>query len=127
MDMKVELKKLALGLLQNAYSPYSRIKVSAVVQGGTGHLYTGVNVENASYGLTVCAERNAVYAAIAAGEKTILSMAVATDSPLVKSPCGSCRQVLFEFAPNLSLDFYGPEGFEVRYEVSKLLPEGFGL
>lgn len=127
MDMRDELKKLALGLLKNAYSPYSGIKVSAAVLGGTGQIYTGVNVENASYGLTVCAERNAVYAAIAAGEKTILSMAVATDSPLVKSPCGSCRQVLFEFAPVLELDFYGPEGFEAHYKISELLPEGFAL
>ena len=122
-----ELKKRAEEALSNAYSPYSGIKVAAAVLTAGGAVYTGVNVENASYGLTVCAERNAVMNAVGDGARTLLAMAVVTDSPLVKSPCGSCRQVLLEFAPDLEIGFYGPEGYARRFLARDLLPEGFSL
>lgn len=125
--MTEDLKKRAMTALSNAYSPYSGIKVAAAVLTANGEVYTGVNVENASYGLTVCAERNAVMNAVGDGARELLAMAVVTDSPEVKSPCGSCRQVLYEFAPDLEIRFYGPDGYERRFLAKELLPEGFSL
>lgn len=125
--MTDELKKRAETVLANAYSPYSGIRVAAAVLSAGGAIHTGVNVENASYGLTVCAERNAVMNAVGDGARELLAMAVVTDSPEVKSPCGSCRQVLYEFAPDLEIRFYGPDGYERHFLAKDLLPEGFSL
>ena len=125
--MTEDLKKRAMTALSNAYSPYSGIKVAAAVLAEGGAVYTGVNIENASYGLTVCAERNAVMNAVGDGAGKLLEMAVVTDSPAVKSPCGSCRQVLLEFAPDLEIGFYGPDGYERHFLAKDLLPEGFSL
>ena len=91
-----KLRQAALAVLDKAYSPYSGIRVAAAAEAADGTVFTGVNIENASYGLTVCAERNAVFRAIGEGQRDLLRMAVVTDSPLVQSPCGACRQVLFE-------------------------------
>ena len=125
--MTEELKVMAENALSKAYSPYSGIKVAAAVFATDVKVYTGVNVENASYGLTVCAERNAVMNAIGAGARGLLEMAVVTDSPEVKSPCGSCRQVLYEFAPDMEVHFYGPCGYARKFRVRDLLPEGFSI
>ena len=127
MKTKEELKKLAEEALHNAYNPYSNVSVAAALLTENGNVYCGVNIENSSYGLTVCAERNAIAAAVSAGEKTFKAMTVVTDSVLVKSPCGSCRQVIFEFNKNLNIDFYGPEGYYRNFNIKELLPEGFEL
>lgn len=103
--MTQNLTESAMEGRANAYAPYSRFKVGAAVKGGSGKIYTGCNVENASFSLTVCAERNAVFQAIAAGEEFLRTMAVAggTDDneALTKPciPCGACLQVLAEFCP----------------------------
>ncbi len=121
------LKEAAENALQNSYSPYSKIKVAAAILTESGNIFTGVNIENSSYSLTVCAERNAIAAAITSGEREWIKMIIVTDSKLVNSPCGSCRQVIYEFNKNLSIDFYGPEGYYNNFNISKLLPEGFEL
>ena len=82
-------------------SPYSQFQVGAALLGNGGSIYTGVNVENASYGLTNCAERTAVFSAIAAGERVFEAMAIASTGGV--APCGACRQVLYEFAPHLTV------------------------
>lgn len=125
--MNEKLLDAAHGVLKNAYSPYSKIKVAAAVEGVSGEIYTGVNVENASFSLTNCAERNALFAGVTNGEKEFKEMVIVTDSSLVKSPCGACRQVISEFSKNLVIHFYGPEGFIATYHSKELLPAGFNL
>lgn len=125
--MEVDLKKAAEDVLENAYSPYSNISVAAAVLTMAGNIYTGVNIENSSYGLTVCAERNAIAAAVSNGEKDFARMAIVTNSKHVESPCGSCRQVIFEFNKNMPIEFYGPDGYHRSFNSAELLPEGFEL
>ena len=93
MDAK-ELMKIALEARQNAYAPYSHFAVGAALLAESGKVYTGCNIENASYGLTCCAERNAIFAAVGAGERRFKMLAVAADSPEPVAPCGACRQVI---------------------------------
>lgn len=125
--MRDDLKRAAEAVLKNAYSPYSKVSVASAVLTKAGNIYTGVNIENSSYGLTVCAERNAIGAAITNGEKDFIEMAIVTNSVLVKSLCGSCRQVIFEFNKNIPIEFYGPEGYHRSFNSAELLPEGFEL
>ncbi len=127
MIADIDLKAAAFNVLENAYSPYSKVAVAAAVLTKQGNVYTGVNIENSSYGLTVCAERNAIAAAISNGERDFSNMTIVTNSKLVKSPCGSCRQVIFEFNKNLPIEFYGPNGYHKVFNIAELLPEGFEL
>jgi cytidine deaminase len=119
----------ARGARKNAYAPYSRYAVGAAVLAASGKVYTGGNVENASYGLTVCAERVAVWAAAAAGEREIVALAVAT--PNGATPCGACRQVLVEFAPagdqseDMVVLIVGKHEYETLYLQRDLLPHAF--
>lgn len=110
-----------------AYCPYSRFAVGAAVLAGSGRIYTGVNVENASYGLTICAERAAVFAAAGAGERAIRAIAVVTDTPQPVAPCGACRQVLAELAPNHDLEVISAtiSGERARWRLRELLPHSF--
>jgi cytidine deaminase len=96
-----QLVQEALAARQRAHAPYSKFLVGAAVRTPAGKVYSGCNVENASYGLTNCAERTAVFAAVAAGDKEFARLAIASAGGV--SPCGACRQVLAEFAPNLSI------------------------
>jgi len=124
-DLDAKLLLRAAGARQQAYAPYSKYAVGAALLADNGEIFTGCNVENASYGLTICAERNAVFAAVAAGqvkfEKIALSLAGAG------TPCGACRQVLNEFAPELVI-LSGDESGRLlgRYVLSELLPCAFG-
>jgi cytidine deaminase len=108
-----------------AYAPYSRYAVGAAVLAKSGRVYAGANLENASYGLSVCAERNAVAAAIAAGEKQWLALAVVTESSPPASPCGACRQVLAEFADDLAILLANDRGEQLRLQLADLLPHQF--
>ena len=108
-----------------AYAPYSRFAVGAAVLAG-GQIYTGANVENASYGLSICAERAAVFAAVGAGARTIEAVAVVTDTPLPTPPCGACRQVLNEFGPQMTVISATVGGAVTRTNLSDLLPSSFG-
>jgi len=110
----------------NSYAPYSKFRVGAAILTDDGSIFSGCNVENASYGLTICAERNAVFQAAAQGKRTILAIAVYTPTVTPTAPCGACRQVLNEFGPE-ALVFClcdGPDTIETT--LSALLPIAFG-
>lgn len=120
-----ELLKLATAVRENAHAPYSRFKVGSAVIAGSGKVYVGCNVENASYPLTVCAERNAIGAAVAAGETVILRVAVMTDMEPGAGPCGGCRQVIWEFGPDADVVIGGLSGHVRVMSMRALLPDGF--
>lgn len=110
----------------NAHCPYSRFPVGAAVQAADGRVFTGCNVENASFGLTICAERNAIFQAVAAGARDIVAVAVYTPTPQPTTPCGACRQVIAQFgAADVRCDADG--GATARYALDELLPRRFGL
>ncbi len=110
--------------MAGAYAPYSGFLVGAALRDGTGRVWTGANVENASYGLTVCAERVALLTAVAAGVRAFTAIAV-SGSVDPCPPCGACRQVLYEFSPDLTVILSGAAGPEV-HPLRSLLPLGFG-
>ena len=124
MDAK-ELMKIARKARQNAYAPYSLFAVGAALLAESGRVYTGCNIENASYGLTCCAERNAIFAAVGAGERRFKMLAVAADSPEPVAPCGACRQVIAEFGIPLVVMGNLKEAIKTM-SAEELLPYGFG-
>lgn len=124
MDAK-ELMKIARKARQNAYAPYSHFAVGAALLAESGKVYTGCNIENASYGLTCCAERNAIFAAVGAGERRFKMLAVAADSTEPVAPCGACRQVIAEFGIPLVVMGNLKEATKTM-TAEELLPYGFG-
>ena len=120
------LVRAARTVRRRAYAPYSRFRVGAAVLAG-GALHVGANVENASYGLTVCAERAAVAAAVAAGARRIDAVAVATGTAEPTPPCGACLQTLAELGrPDLPVVLAGARGARLDTTLGALLPRGFG-
>lgn len=109
----------------NAYAPYSGFKVGAALQSEDGRIFTGANVENASFGLSHCAERVALGSAVTAGARRFSRMVVVTDGSPPSAPCGACRQVLSEFGTEVAVDAVGP-GATRRWVLAELLPDGFG-
>jgi cytidine deaminase len=109
---------------QHAYAPYSRYHVGAAVEGEDGSVFAGCNVENASYGLVMCAERVAIGSAVAAGVRQFRRVVVVSDSEPPAPPCGACRQVLFEFAPDAEVLAVGPRSSH-RWTMRDLLPAAF--
>jgi cytidine deaminase len=120
-----ELVDQALAAQQRAYAPYSRFQVGAALRGDDGCIYSGCNVENASYGATICAERNAVARAVTAGCRTFVALVVVTPSSPPASLCGLCRQVVSEFVDDLPIMLVNPLGEVVRTNLSLLLPLRF--
>jgi cytidine deaminase len=118
----------ARAVLKNAYAPYSKFKVGAALLTTKGDLFTGCNVENASYGLTNCAERTAIFSAVAArGPRVeIQAIAVVNSQNVPCSPCGACRQVIWEFGQRAVVFFLSAEGWR-EMPIAELLPEGFRL
>lgn len=110
---------------RNAYAPYSKFKVGAALLARSGRVYTGCNLENASYGAGMCAERAALAAAAGAGEREFVAIAVASDSLEATPPCGICRQALNEFSPDLEVIMAGRKAVR-RSHLWKLLPHSFG-
>jgi cytidine deaminase len=110
---------------ERAYAPYSRFRVGAAVL-ADGEIHSGVNVENASYPLSVCAERNAVAAAVVAGRTSVEAVAVSSDTDDPAPPCGGCRQVLNEFGPDMLVICEGGGGKRSQWRLSEILPHAFG-
>ncbi|MDD4568804.1 MAG: cytidine deaminase [Tepidanaerobacteraceae bacterium] len=127
MDEKKLVKK-ALSAMKNAYVPYSRFPVGACAVTADGEEITGSNIENASYGLTVCAERVTLFKAYSDGKRDIVALAVAADVEEPVSPCGACRQVISELAPEAIVYLTNKDGSKVKkMTVEELLPYGFKL
>lgn len=124
-----ELISLAKEVSERAYAPYSKFKVGACVLADNGHVYKGCNFENGSYGLSICAERNAIGSAIADGAKKITAIAIYSPNQENCLPCGACRQVMNEFKPeNSDTDVITSANGELKiYKLSYLLPESFVL
>jgi cytidine deaminase len=127
-EQQEQMLSAARAIFKNAHAPYSNFRVGSAILTERGTLYSGCNVENASYGLTICAERNAIFAAVAAegSDMRIKAVAVATERDGPCAPCGACRQVIFEFGPEALVLFRGQSGTE-QMAITKLLPEGFRL
>jgi cytidine deaminase len=129
-QQRTRLLDAAERALRNAHAPYSHYRVGAAVLADGGNIFAGCNVENASYGLTICAERVAVGAAVAAGNKNIRAVAVVSDGPEVPWPCGACRQVLVEFAKDDTPVLVAIRGHLRAAELTtlgELLPHAFRL
>lgn len=123
----VELYKLARKSAKNAYAPFSGFKVGAAILTTGGDVFTGVNVENSSYGATICAERVACTKAVSEGFREFEAIAIATYGGVEAIPCGMCRQFLFEFAPKLRV-ITGKNEDEIEVSnLDELLPKGFRL
>ena len=110
---------------ERAYSPYSRVKIGAAVLTSKGKIFTGCNIENASYGLSCCAERSAMFKAVSEGHRDIVAIAVVGKSEDFTSPCGACRQVMVEFNPRMKVLRRGLDGFSIDTTASELLPDWF--
>ncbi len=123
--MDDQLTATARAVQANAYAPYSRYPVGAALEADDGRVFTGANVENASYGLSNCAERAALFAAVAGGARRFKRIVVVTESSPPAAPCGACRQALAEFGDELIVDAVGPGGAR-RWRLSTLLPHAFG-
>lgn len=121
---RARLLALARRARRRAHAPYSRFKVGAALLTASGKVATGCNVENASYGLTICAERNAIFHAIASGERKFAAMAIVAASKQPLRPCGACLQVMAEFAPELRVILDNGRGIE-EFLLDDLLPQRF--
>lgn len=127
MRNKDRLIKVAQEALKNSYSPYSHLRVGAAVLTNDGRIFSGTNIENASYGLTVCAERVAIFKAISEGARRITAVAVVSDTPSLCLPCGACLQVIWEFGENTEVIMCSPKGEIKVKKIQELLPQGFVL
>lgn len=121
-----ELAARAKAISQRAYCPYSNFRVGAAVLADDGQIFTGCNVENASYGLTICAERNAVFQAVANGKQKIVAVAIYTPTSAPSAPCGACRQVINEIGPNALIISTCDGPTVLQNKLSDLLPSAFG-
>jgi homotetrameric cytidine deaminase len=120
-----DLLASAKALLPLAVAPYSRFRVAAALEDGAGEVHPGVNVESASFGLTICAERNALFGALARGIRDFRRIAVVSEQASAVMPCGACRQVLFEYAPELVIVNEGADGRAEEVRIADLLPRPF--
>ncbi len=119
-----ELMVFAEKVMEKSYSPYSKFKVGAVILGCDDKVYTGTNIENVSFGMTICAERNAVFSAVGQGEKCFKKLALVTEADTIVTPCGACLQVLKEFADDLEVTIKWKNGIKT-VTLKELLPMAF--
>ena len=115
----------ALAVRKNAFAPFSKYQVGAAIEDSDGRIHTGCNVENATYGLTVCAERVAVFKAISEGVRKFRRVVVATDGDKLAAPCGACRQILWEFCGDIEVVLVNPRGKTETYQLKDLFPKPF--
>jgi cytidine deaminase len=120
-----ELLESAGGAMTSAYAPYSGYTVGAALEGSSGRVYTGVNVENAAYGTSICAERVALFKAVSEGERSFIRLALVSNG-VTPFPCGACRQALAEFSPRLEILLGRDQGVQ-RRALTDLLPDAFSL
>lgn len=125
MDKDLELIEAATRVRELAYAPYSKFRVGAAVRTKGGKIFTGCNVESASYGLTVCAERVAIWKAVSEGEKEFEKIAVVADTQELTPPCGVCRQILWEFGGDIPVLFANLKGDFETVQMKDLLPRAF--
>jgi cytidine deaminase len=127
-EQRQRLLQSAREAMQRAYAPYSHFKVGAALLTSEGRIFSGCNVENASYGLTNCAERTAIFSAVAqtGPDLSIQAIVVLNDREAPSSPCGACRQVIYEFGPDAIVVFPAASGLK-ELSIAELLPEGFRL
>lgn len=121
------LREAAIAALEHAYAPYSNFRVGAALRTSDGRVITGCNMENSAYGLAICAETLAVASAVSQGLTQFEEIAIATDDNEPTPPCGACRQVLNEFAPNIKISSYTRAGREASWTLDELLPHAFVL
>jgi cytidine deaminase len=119
------LLEAALRARQNAHAPFSKFQVGAAIEAEDGRIFTGCNIENATYGLTVCAERVAVFKAISEGARKFRRVAVAADTQVLTPPCGACRQILWEFCGDVELALVNLEGKIETFRLKDLFPRPF--
>jgi cytidine deaminase len=117
----------ALAARENAFAPFSKFKVGAAIEDEGGRIHTGCNVESATYGLTLCAERVAVFKAISEGTRQFRRVAVAADTDVLTPPCGACRQVLWEFCGDVEIVLVNPRGKIETYRLKELFPKPFDV
>jgi cytidine deaminase len=121
------LLSAALAVRENAFAPYSKFRVGAALEDIDGRIHTGCNVENATYGLTICAERVAVFKAISEGVRKFRRIAVAADTANLTPPCGACRQILWEFCGDVEIVLVNPRGKSEKYQLKELFPKPFDV
>ena len=119
------LVQAALAARLNAFAPFSKFLVGAAIEGADGRVHTGCNVENATYGLTLCAERVAVFKAISEGARKFRRVVVAADTEALTPPCGACRQILWEFCGDVELVLVNLAGKTETYHLKELFPKPF--
>jgi cytidine deaminase len=112
---------------KHAYAPYSRFTVGAALLAEDGRIFSGCNVENSTFGATICAERTAVFTAVCHGARQFMKIAIVSDDDEPVMPCGSCRTVLFEFSPDIEIIAVGSSGRMEKIQLSQLYPKGFRL
>jgi cytidine deaminase len=121
------LSEAAVQVRQNAYAPFSNFRVGAALEDDAGHVFTGCNVENATYGLTVCAERVAILKAISEGASSFRRMVVAADTERPTPPCGACRQIIWEFCGDIELVLINLDGASETLRMSEIFPRPFDV
>ena len=120
-----KLVKAAIKARENAHAPFSNFKVGAAVETKSGEIVTGCNIENATYGLTICAERVAIFKAVSEGEREFVKIAVVADTANLTPPCGACRQIIWEFAGDIPVILANLDGTTETIQMSELFPRAF--
>ncbi len=123
--MSADLAAAALAAREHAYAPFSGFRVGAALEDSSGRVYTGCNIENATYGLTLCAERVAVFKAVSEGAREFRRIAIAADSETLTPPCGACRQILWEFCGDIEVLLANPRGKRETLRLKDLFPRAF--
>lgn len=122
---KEDLFELVKTAREAAVAPFSNFKVGAVLESEDGRIFTGCNIENASYGLTICAERVAIFKAVSEGVRRFRRISVIADAPQITPPCGACRQIIWEFCGDVPVVMFDLEGNSEEMTMSELLPKAF--